>query len=151
MGTSFFGINERETTTTPYGTHPVRVRLHDDADDDFDDPRNLSVAGGNFAALSALLGLVSDDGECGDMTIAEARRAVMRARATFERKAPGLVREPSTEYGAPRTREDGSIELRPVRAVSGGLDLARLEGYVERFDALVQGLEARGATRIAWA
>jgi hypothetical protein len=126
---------------------PSRINLEDD------DPRALQCNLGNAVALFRLLGLPLEDGAAapyGEVPIADARRAVIRARARFAREAPNLVRPSYTEYGPPRTCDDGIVELRPLRMYVGGLDE---EGIAYRLDAFAQFVEAiaeRGATHIAW-
>lgn len=74
----------------------------------------------------------------------------MRARARLPRMAGQLCRPVSVEYGAPRDRGDGVVDLRPVRWVGGGLDEAGLAARVERLAVLVDALCELGATEIAW-
>jgi len=104
---------------------------------------------GGARAVLDLLGLASPylAGEC---TIANARRAVIRARATFARKAPQLTQEPQVIHGRPRERQDGTVELRPVRAVIGGIDEASLVRRLEQFADLTERAAERGAEVLTW-
>lgn len=110
-----------------------------------EDPLSLNVANDNALRLLALLGLpVEPVGEC---PIAEASRAILRARNV---KASSYVREDETVHGAPSERGDGAVELRPIRAWIRGLSVNRLTGYVERLDVLVRKGGEAGATKIVW-
>jgi hypothetical protein len=78
------------------------------------DPLRLNLANDNALRLLALLGLpMAPAGEC---TIAEARRALLRARNV---DLGNYVREDEVVHGAARERADGAVELRPVRAWIG--------------------------------
>jgi hypothetical protein len=147
MGIEFFGIDH--TRAHPRFTDwPARVDL------DEDDPRGFHLNVGNAAALWPLLGLPLDDGgvpQDGEVSVPEARRALMRARARFERLAPKLVRPTVITYGAPRAQEDGTIEIRPTRDLSFGLDEEGLAARLDRFATFVEALAERGATHIGWA
>lgn len=110
-----------------------------------ENPLSLNLANDNAHRLLALLGLPgAPAGEC---TIAEARRAILRARNV---KVGSYAREDQVVHGAPREREDGAIELRPTRAWIRGLSVERLAGYVERLDALVRNGDEAGAPKLVW-
>lgn len=110
------------------------------------DAPSLNLANDNAARLLAAMDLPCDcDGE---MTLAEARRGLMRARARQDLSQ--FVREETTVYGAPRAQEDGSVELHPVRAQSFGLSVEGLRDRIERFGAFVEAAAARGAQTIFW-
>jgi hypothetical protein len=110
-----------------------------------EDPLSLNLANDNGFRLLALLGLpVTPTGEC---TIAEARRALLRAR---NGRVDCYAREDEVVHGALSGRGDGAVELRPVRAWIRGLSVERLAGYVNRLDALVRRGGVAGATRIVW-
>jgi hypothetical protein len=105
----------------------------------------LNLANDNAFRLLALLGLpVAPAGEC---TIAEARRALLRAR---NGKVGNYVRQDEVVHGAPCEREDGTIELRPIRVWIGGLSVERLTAYVDRLEAVVQDGGERGAKKLVW-
>jgi hypothetical protein len=110
------------------------------------DAPSLNLANDNAARLLAILGLPCD--EDGEVTIAESRRALMRARARQDLSL--FTREGKTVYGAPRAQEDGSVELRPVRAQSFGLSAEGLRDRIERFGTFVEEAAARGARTIFW-
>lgn len=110
-----------------------------------ENPLSLNLANENAVRLLALLGLpVAPAGEC---TIAEARRALLRAR---NGRVDRYAREDELVHGAPSEREDGAVELRPIRAWIRGLSVERLAGYVERLEALVQNGGTAGATKLLW-
>jgi hypothetical protein len=141
---------------------PTGVRV--DYDDDAGSWMNLHNA--NARALLAALGLATPAHHCdataslesmaarselnellGSCTLPEARRALLRARNT---DLSALERPGELVYGAPRQAEDGSIELRPLRCVSGGLDLEGLRRRLDDFERLVARAAALGAPGISW-
>jgi len=86
----------------------------------------------------------------GDQTVPEMRQRIMVARATFDTQVSALTSEEECVYGAPRTNEEGAVELRPLRAWSRGLDE---EDIREKFYALVDFVEliaSEGATTVHW-
>jgi len=110
-----------------------------------ENPLCLNLANDNAFRLLALLGLpVTPLGEC---SIAHARRALLRARNV---DLGNHVRDDEVVQGTPCEREDGTVELRPIRAWIRGLSVDRLAGYVERLDAVVRTGEAARATKLVW-
>ena len=113
------------------------------------DRPELNLNEGNAVALLSALGLdCTDDGLCGELGIPEARRAAWRASARGNLEP--FVREGKLHYGAPRKAADGTVELRPLRAVCCGLSAAELADRISRFAAFVEAAAARGATEIRW-
>lgn len=100
----------------------------------------------NARLVMSLLGFEAVD-LCGEASIAECRRAVMLARA---RGAGAYTREDEIGHGAPRTKEDGTVELKPVRLHSFGLDEAGVRERAEVFAAFVEVAAGLGATHIHW-
>ena len=154
MGITIGAFNTNETRTVDFGAGDVRsfpasVYLTDDSMGD-EDPREMNLTSANFRAFAGLLGLPIDEALCGELPLSDVRRAIMRARATFDRRAPAFAREERTTHGAPRRNDDGSIELRPLRTWEGGLSADRLAGYVDRFAVLVEAYAERGATHVRW-
>jgi hypothetical protein len=146
MGLDFHGLDH--TRPHPrFPEYPAPVHLDDD------DPRAFQLNVGNAAAIWPLLGLPLVDGHVppgGEVSVPEARRALMRARARFERVAPTLVRPVEIEHGAPCPQEDGTIELRPLRFLCFGLDEDGLAARLDRFERFVEAIAERGATHVAW-
>lgn len=97
----------------------------------------------NVTAI-ALAGLLRIDlggvlGLCGEITIPEARRAVMVARATFARTAPQHAVAASSGRGT-----------RGARYHDVGVDEERLRDRLEAFARLVEAAASAGATHIVW-
>lgn len=108
---------------------------------DLEDPAHLNVNFGNAYALLGLLGL--DPGQDylhGEATMPEARRGVMLARATFERRAPQHTRQASD------TKRPGK-----VRVVQGGADEDYLARRLDDFERFLNVVAEKGATSIYWA
>lgn len=101
---------------------------------------------GNAVVMIRVLGLRG--AEHGDASIAEARRAVIRATSRSDLSA--YARPDEHVYGQPRTDENGTIELRPLRVVSQGLDAGDIKERIEQFAEFVEESARRGATRIWW-
>ncbi len=150
MSVSFYGLDYTRLEVTPYGAFPAHVSLHDDPDGDLSDPRDVNLCNANAVALLGLLGLEPGEGLCGQAPLPEVRRAVIRARATFQRRVRPFLREESVVYGRPRVNEDGTVELRPVRVWRGGIGEDYLARQLDRLEVLVEALAARGATHLAW-
>src|SRR5579863_7869326 len=103
---------------------------------DIEHPAYLNLNFGNAYALLGLLGL--DPGENylhGEVPMPEARRGVIRARATFERKAGNFTRE-------------GSDTKRPgkVRVIQGSLDEDGLARRLDAFERFLNVVADMGAT-----
>jgi hypothetical protein len=54
-------------------------------------------------------------------------------------------------YGPPRENGDGTIELRPGRVWSTGLDVEGMRVRLAAFERAIHELARRGATHITWA
>lgn len=105
----------------------------------------LSLCNTNAYALLRALGLLASPH--GEAAVARVRQGLVRARnVSLER----YTREGEELYGAPRSREDGTVELRPLRMVAGGLDLAGIHDRLNRVEAVVEAHAAAGATTICW-
>jgi hypothetical protein len=126
MGIEFYGESGNGPTLTKLGL-------------DYEHPAFLSFNIGNGAAMLALLGLSNDHG-MGNCTMPEARRAIMQARARFERKAPEHVR---AGYD---TKKPGR-----ARVIMGGLDEDGLASRLDRFEEFINTMDRMGAERIRWA
>lgn len=82
------------------------------------------------------------------LTLAEARRAVMRARSC--RDLSVFARGDEVVHSQPRDLGDGIVELHPVRGWSRGLDADDIWARVEAFAEFVEEVGRRGGTRIWW-
>ena len=148
MSVSVWGIDERRPVRVKNGAEfPCRIDRSKDPTD------VLNWNQGNAFAVLRLLGLLPEDGDDTDMfgqvSIADARRALMVAWARFARVGPGLVREEQTTYGRPVER-DGVVVLKPVRVWVGGIDLAYLSRQLQAWGETVEALAGRGATHVCW-
>ncbi len=110
------------------------------------DAPSLNLANDNARLLLQALGL--SDELWGSLSVAEARRAIMRARSRSDLSP--FTRPNETVYGRPQTNEDGSIQLRPVRLQSMGVNENRMASYITRFANFVEASASRGATSISW-
>ena len=100
------------------------------------DAYGLNWANGNARAVLGLLGLQGAADELwGEASIPDCRRAVMQARARFERRAGDFVREGGTI--------SGRIFVTP-------LDRDDLAGRIDAFAAYVEAAAASGAAMISW-
>jgi hypothetical protein len=150
MSVSFFGLDFKQIRTTPHGCIPLRIRLHDDPQEDLADPRNVNLANTNARAFLSFLGLGDGEDLYGSVPIPEVRRAIMRARATFHQRAHAFVRRCEIVHASPRVNHDGTVELRPVRVHIAGIDEEYLMRQLDRLGVLVEALAGRGATHLGW-
>jgi hypothetical protein len=135
--------------------HPRAAGRPASVDLEPEDRAFVNWSNGNAATLFDLLGLRGaradvDSDFTGEVSVAEARRAVIRARATLQRRGPALTRPEVAVYGAPRTLPDGVVELRPLRLWSAGLDVDDMRVRLHAFERCVNALALRGATHITW-
>jgi len=105
----------------------------------------LNLSNMNAAVLFDILGI---NGEKHELTIPEARRAIIRsqARGSLEQ----FVRPERTEYGKPREISPGVVDLKPLRLFERGLTKEQIQAYIVRFADFVSQVTRRGATRIFW-
>lgn len=108
---------------------------------EYEDPAWLNLANVNAWALLELLRIQARPQWDGRVTVPEARRAVMYARATFARRAPEYVRS-RTALGGPGTGT--------ARCLDHGIDEECLALYLERFERFLNRAVSLGATRIYW-
>jgi len=140
-------------------SEPVRADLQANADptchickgtgievNELDDRPEINWANDNARAILGALGVAFD--ECGDLSVADARRALMRARSRGDLSP--FTRPEEVVHGRPRANEDGSVELRPVRSWGGALNAAGIRDRVEQFARFVEESATRGATTILW-
>jgi hypothetical protein len=105
---------------------------------EYEHPAHLNFNIGNAAAVLALLQLPDDRGY-GTCTMPEARRAIMQARARFERNAPPLTRSTTD------TKKPGR-----ARVISGGIDEQGLKDRLDRFEEFVNTMDRMGADTLYW-
>lgn len=110
------------------------------------DAPTLNLSNEGTLLLFKALGLNHD--LTGDLPIPEARRAIMRARSRSDLSP--FTCGPEVKYSAPRTEEDGSVVLRPLRLYSPGVDTNRMASFITRFANFVEAAVTRGATTIHW-
>lgn len=107
---------------------------------DVDHPAFLNMSSANARAFLLFVGIEPGEEPAGEVSIHEARRAVIKARATFDRRVTAFVREPSDN------QRPGQVLL-----IVGGID----EGYFERrlddFERFLGVVGEMGATAIYWA
>lgn len=106
---------------------------------DIEDPNHLNMSSANARTFLLFLGLDPGPEPAGEITIYEARRAIIRARATFERRVDAYVRGPSD------TRQPGM-----VRVIVGGVDATWFERGLTDFDRFVAVVGEMGGTAIYW-
>lgn len=110
------------------------------------DAEGPNLCNANARLLLGALRLASED-LCGDCTVAEARRAVMRARSG---SLAAFTRESSSEYGVPARSDDRVVPMRGLRTYQQGLDVDGLAERIEFFAAFVERAAQLGATTISW-
>jgi len=150
MSVDFGGCNHNVMESHgEFGEFPSRVRLHEVDEQDWEDPRQLNMCNSNARALLGLLGFDMGDG-FGEVTVPEMRRAIVKARATFDRQAPNFTRETRTVMGRRPSTENGKVvELQP-RMVDIGIDEQYLKEKLDKLSVLVEALAEKGATHIVW-
>jgi len=150
MSVTFSGSNHNRMIPTDHGSHPARVYLHESFEEDFEDPRWMNLSCMNARTFLVFLGIEFGEDLYGEMPIPEIRRMILRARNTFDRRAPHFVRSPETIHGTPRSNPDGTVSLRPIRVWIGGIDKDYLARQLDRLEVLVEALAERGATHLRW-
>jgi hypothetical protein len=98
----------------------------------------FNLANGNARSFLTFLGLPADEYLEGEATVPECRRAIIAARATFDRKVDHHTR-PATD-----TKRPGQ-----VRVIDRGTDRDYYRRIVE-FETFVLTLAENGATTIYW-
>lgn len=111
------------------------------------DTPTVNFANTNAMDLFRAMGRVCPD--CyGEMSLADARRGIMRALNRSDLSA--FTREAEIAFGAPRDEEDGTVELKPIRMMSRGSSVADVQRRIADFQAFVEEAASRGATMINW-
>jgi hypothetical protein len=106
---------------------------------DLHHPAYLNLSSANARAFLLFLGLEPGPEPSGEAPLSEARRGIMRARATFARRVRGYTRK-------------SSDTMRPgqCRVIEGGLDVAYFARRIDDFERFVDAVAAKGATLIYW-
>lgn len=106
---------------------------------DIDDATFLNMSNANARVFLAFLGVEPGAHLVGEITVPEARRAIIRARATFERRVGAYTRESSD------TKRPGK-----VRVIEGGIADDYFERRLDDFESFLGVAVERGATSIWW-
>lgn len=105
VSVTFYGIDAtRVVDHGRFGRHPAVVEI------DSDEPAFLNVTNANARALLDLLGFEPGGDFSGSVPMAEARRAVIRARV-LDRTPERYTRPIEVVPSRARRREDGAVEL----------------------------------------
>lgn len=106
----------------------------------------LNLSNDNALTLLKILGLPAD--HVGEISIPEARRAIMRAmsRSSYQE----YERPEETQYGKPREVSPGVVNLKPLRWHDPGLSAEKIKAYVTRFADFVAQVIQRGGSKIHW-
>lgn len=107
---------------------------------DIEHPAYLNMNSANARAFLLFLGMDPGDEPAGEATIPEARRAVIRARAAFDRHARQFIREGRD------TKRSGQC-----RVTAGAIDEGYLAMRLTSFERFLIVAANRGATSIYWA
>jgi len=107
---------------------------------DHEDPAHLNLSCCNARAFLSFVGLDAGLGPSGEVGLPLARRAIMRARATFDRRVGSYTRQMSD------TRRPGRC-----RVVVAGVDEAYFERRLADFERFLGEVVERGAISIYWA
>jgi hypothetical protein len=106
---------------------------------DIEDVAYLNMASANARAFLSFLGIEPGEEPSGEVDMAVARRAVMRARATFDRHVGKFTREMSD------TQRRGHC-----RVIEFGLDADYFERRLNDFEVFLDAVIERSATAIYW-
>lgn len=120
----------------------MRCVKRPDAEDDI---VGFNLANGNAVRFLRFLGFPSDPD--GIVTIADARRAVIRARATFDRTVGQHTREASSSG---HLVIDGVTHLDIPRVHEAGIDESYFARRLDEFAKLIEDVANEGATHIGW-
>ncbi len=103
-------------------------------------PAYLNMASANARTFLLFLGLEPGAEPSGEVGLPEARRAIMRARATFARRVGTYTRA-------------GNDTKRPgrCRVIEGGIDADYFTRRLDDFERFLEVVAAKGARAIYWA
>lgn len=101
-------------------------------------PRFLNLANGNACKFLLFLGL--GDALCGEVRLPEARRAIIRTRASFDRRVHAFTRD-SSDFKRPGK----------ARVLTRGIDQEYFERRLDDFERFIDFLAESGAIGVQWA
>lgn len=104
----------------------------------------MNLANDNARILFSILKIDIDQMES---SIPEIKRGLIRAQ---NQDLSRWVRDEEKLYGEPTEREDGLIEMRPLRAIKFGLTKEKLDKYLNALRYLVKVHEEKGASKLIW-
>ena len=122
-------------STSFYGQRANKEAIHLD----IEDPNFLNMSCANARAFLSFLGMVPGEGPDGEATVPEARRAIMKARATFDRHVGDFTRKSSD------TKRPGMCRVFEI-----GIDEDYLARRLDSFEGFLNAVIAQGATTIYW-
>jgi hypothetical protein len=110
----------------------------------------INLSNRNARVLFSILGLdvEGEEGYVGEMTIPEARRAVMRAQS--RQNIAKFVQPETKVHGKPREVSPGVYDMKPLKMYDAGLTEEQLHAYIRRFAEFVVEVSRLGATKIFW-
>jgi hypothetical protein len=106
---------------------------------DHEDGAFLNMSSANARAVLEFLGLEPGEEPSGEVAMPEARSALIRTRATFDRRVGSYTRAPSD------TKRPGQCRLH-----MGGIDEEYLAGRIDDFERFIGAVAELGATSIYW-
>lgn len=106
---------------------------------DHEDPAHFNLSNANARAFLRFLVLEPGDEPSGEVGLPETRRAIMRARATFDRRVRGYTRE-------------GGDTKRPgrCRVIAAGIDAPYFARRLDDFERFLDAVAEKGARSIYW-
>jgi hypothetical protein len=112
-----------------------------------DDEIGMNLANDNARSFLGFLGIDAGEYLDGIVDMPTAKRAIIRARATFEQRVDRYSR-PEEKSG--HVVIDGVPQLHIPRVVIGGISADYFGRRLDMFVALVEGADKLGATHIGW-
>ena len=113
----------------------------------YDDAPTINLASDNATILFQLLGM--DHRAVHEMTLPEARRALMRACSRSNLQ--DFTRPEQKIKHDPREISPGVFDITPkIRFIDPGVDTQRIKEYLERFAEFLHKVSNKGAKKIFW-
>ena len=121
-------------------------------------PELVDLRGPNWHNAGArgvleLLGVVEVGGDIWNtplVTLPEARHMVVQAKMRLQGNIDRLLHGERIEHGPPRMRDDGVIELHPVRVYERGAYKEDFERRIREFEDFIEHADGMGADLIGW-